>query len=81
MNASEVRQRLQGLAKHVQSVVGKDTAFVLMVFADDEEGGGQRTEYVSNGARGEIRKAIAEWLQKTGEADHEFHVGRYGGKS
>jgi len=66
MNPKEVRARLQDLAKHISSVVGKETAFALLVFAQEPDGS-QRCEYVSNGKREVVWQAIAEWVVNTSE--------------
>jgi len=66
MKAEDVRVRLQALAKHIESVVGRseETQFALLIFATDEEGV-KRCEYVSNGRREDVWRAVGEWLMKT----------------
>ena len=58
-----VRGKLQSCAKAVADIVGKDKAFALLVF-EDQPDGTQRCEYVSNGKREDVWRAVAEWVLK-----------------
>lgn len=62
MNAPEVRARLQSCAKAIEGIVGSDARFALLVFTRDG-----RCEYVSNGRREDVWRAVAEWVMKTSE--------------
>jgi len=66
MSAEDVRVKLQGLAKHIESVVGKspETHFALLVFTPDKSGQ-TKCEYVSNGNREDIWRSVGEWLMHT----------------
>lgn len=57
MDDRQVSKHLQGVAKALQELFGKDQGFMLVVF---NQSSGGRTNYVSNCARDDVRKAVDE---------------------
>lgn len=54
---------MQNLAKHIESKLGKNYGFFLMIYEHDSENG--RSNYVSNSNREDVAKAMKEFIEKT----------------
>lgn len=54
---------MQGLAKYIESKLGKKYGFFLMVYEHNNESG--RSNYVSNSNREDVVKAMKEFIEKS----------------
>lgn len=61
---SDVTDRLQEVARAVETILPPETGFVVLAFdlGSDKPG---RLEYVSNGEREDVVKAMKEFIEKT----------------
>jgi hypothetical protein len=57
---------MQELAKEINSKLGKNYGFFLMVYEHNSESG--RSNYVSNSNREDVVKAMKEFIEKTEDA-------------
>lgn len=58
---TEVRAKLQNVAKLIDAQFNKENTFALFVFSQGKDGK-PRLEYVANGKREEIWHGVAEWI-------------------
>lgn len=68
---NDVRERLQEIARTIDSMLPPGTGFCLLCF-DFKPGG--RTEYVSNAQRGDIVQMMVEWIKSTDNGRFGTHV-------
>lgn len=61
-STNDVRERLQETARTIQVMLPPHTGFVLLAFDLDRAG---RMEYVSNGCREDVVKAMREFIEHT----------------
>lgn len=68
-----VKSRLQSIAKKVNNELPTGFGFVVLSFAFSNPG---QMMYVSNANRGDIVKAMKEWIEKT-ENNYGNDTGKY----
>lgn len=54
---------MQDIAKHIQSQIGKNYGFCVLVYENDTDEG--RMNYVSNSERADVVKVMKEFIEKT----------------
>lgn len=68
----DIRGVMNGIAHLIDEAIGEHAdrkmGFMLMVF-DFGEGGRRRMSYISNAERGDILKALQEFIEKHPDAD------------
>lgn len=66
-DTNDVRERMQETARMIQTMLPPGTGFILLAFdlGDPKPGLEHRTEYVSNGRRSDVVKAMREFIAKT----------------
>ncbi len=62
-DTNDVRERMQETARMIAAVLPPGTGFVLLAFDLNRSDG--RMEYVSNGQRRDVVKAMKEFIRKT----------------
>lgn len=68
---NDVRERLQEVARTIQAILPPSTGFALLCFDFGPNG---RLEYISNGEREDIVKAMVEWIRKTEGGKYGKHL-------
>jgi hypothetical protein len=68
---NDIRERLQEIARTISIMLPPETGFALLCF-DFQPGG--KIEYVSNGSREDVVKAMSEWIQKTDGGRYAKHL-------
>lgn len=56
------KNTMQDIAKYIESQIGKDYGFTVLIYEHGEAG---RMNYVSNSQREDVIKAMKEFIKKT----------------